>query len=161
MLGSVSLGRARSLVSGFAGFLGAGLALACARQERQTAAYDFSLVLSRFTSVNASSHKLARVQRALQRASKKRPTTTGLYLKLALNSAQLSFYDGRGEADGPRKIMRKTLLALALACHGAAAWTASDDTIHDAVRLCRSRLRSPRTRALPPRRRHRPRRRRP
>ena len=31
--------------------------------------------------------------------------------------------------------MRKTLLALALACHGAAAWTASDDTIHDAVRL--------------------------
>ena len=31
--------------------------------------------------------------------------------------------------------MRKTLLALTLACHGAAAWTASDDTIHDAVRL--------------------------
>ena len=31
--------------------------------------------------------------------------------------------------------MRKTLLALALACHGAAAWTASDATIHNAVRL--------------------------
>ena len=54
---------------GFAGLgLGFGIWAFTAKQERQTAAYDFSLVLLRFTSVDASSHKLARVQRALQRA---------------------------------------------------------------------------------------------